>query len=56
MRVFFHKHEHTVLKLLSERKVLFALMLSLPRESESFYLLMNFENDDSGLAVKMLFR
>ncbi len=46
----------SILKLLSERKVLLALMLSLPRESESFYLLLNFENDDSGLSVKMLFR
>jgi len=28
-------------------------MLSLPRESESFYLLLNFDYADSGLAVKM---
>jgi hypothetical protein len=28
----------------------------LPRESESFYLLLNFENDDSGLVAKMLCR
>ena len=47
-----------ILKLLSlsEREVLLALKMSLPRESESFYLLLNFENDDSKLAVKMLFR
>jgi hypothetical protein len=52
MRVSLHKHEHTVLKLLSERDVLLALTMSLPMESESFYPLSNFENDDSGLAVK----
>ena len=45
----------SILKLLSERKVLLALMLSLPRESKSYYLLLNFENDNSGLAVKILF-
>ncbi len=50
-----HSNKST-LKLLSEMKVLLSLMLSLPRESESFVLLLNFENDDSGLAVKMLFR
>ncbi len=32
-----------------------ALKMSLPEESESFYLLLNFEHDDSGVAVKMLF-
>jgi|688.fasta_scaffold599986_1 hypothetical protein len=42
----------SVLKLLSEREVLLALKMSLPRESESFYLLLTFENDDSGLEVK----
>jgi hypothetical protein len=41
---------------LSEREVLLALKMSLPRESESFYPLENFENEDSELAVKMLFR
>jgi hypothetical protein len=46
MRVSLHKHEHTVLKLLSEREVLLALTMSLP------WNLSNFEHDDSGLAVK----
>jgi hypothetical protein len=45
----------SILKLLSEREVLLAMKLSLPRESESFYILLNFENDGIGLAVKMLF-
>jgi hypothetical protein len=45
----------SILKLLSERKVLLALKMSLKRESESVYLLLNFENEDSGLAVKILF-
>jgi hypothetical protein len=31
-------------------------LMLLPREAETFDLLVNFENDDSGLAVKMLFR
>ncbi len=52
MRISLHKNEH----ILSERKALLALMLSLLRESESFHLLLNFNNDDSVLAVKMLFR
>jgi hypothetical protein len=42
----------SILKLLSEREVLLALKMSLKRESESFYLLLNFENGDSVLAVK----
>jgi hypothetical protein len=47
----------SILKLLSEREVLLAKKMSLPRESESFYLLLNFENDGTiGLAVKMVFR
>jgi hypothetical protein len=46
----------SILKLLSEREALLALKMSLPKESESFYLLLNFENDNSGLRVKMLFR
>jgi hypothetical protein len=46
----------SILKLLSEREVLLAMKMSLPRESESFYLLLNFENDGIGLAVKMVFR
>jgi hypothetical protein len=44
----------SILKLLSEREVLLALKMSLPRESETI-LSVNFEYDDSGLAVKMLF-
>jgi hypothetical protein len=45
----------SILKLLSEREVLLVLKMSLFKESESVYLLLNFENDDSGLAVKILF-
>jgi hypothetical protein len=45
----------SILKLLSEREGLLALKMSLTKESESFYLLLNFENDNSGLTVKMLF-
>jgi hypothetical protein len=44
------------LKLLSEREILLAVKMSLKRKSESVYLLMNFENDGSGLVVKILFR
>jgi hypothetical protein len=47
------KHEHIEER---EKEVLLAMKMSLPRESESFYLLLNFENDGIGLAVKMLFR
>jgi hypothetical protein len=43
----------STLKLLTEREVILALQMSLQRESESFYLLLNFENDDSGLAVNI---
>jgi hypothetical protein len=32
------------------------MRMSLTRESESFYLLLNFENDGIGQAVKMVFR
>ncbi len=46
----------SILKLLSEREALLALKMSLTKESESFNLLLNFENDNSGLTVKMLFR
>jgi hypothetical protein len=46
----------SILKLLSEREAFLALKMSLPKESESFYLLLNFENDNSGLTIKMLFR
>ncbi len=54
MRVSLHKHEHIEAPV--EREVLLALMLSLPTESESLFLLLNFENDYSGLAVKILLR
>jgi hypothetical protein len=56
MRLEFPFINMSILKLLSDRKALLTLMLSLPGESESFCVLLNFENDKSGLAVKMLFR
>jgi hypothetical protein len=54
VKVSLHKHEHIEAPVREGGP--FGSEDRLPRESESFYPLLKFENDDSRLAVKMVFR